>query len=71
MLRYDIGGHSAPHFDFLQPSNATNQASIARSGQRVSTLVIYLNDVIAGGETIFPEIGLSVSARRGNGVYFE
>jgi len=42
-----------------------------RSGQRVSTLVVYLNDVEEGGETYFPEIGLSVVPKRGNAIYFE
>jgi prolyl 4-hydroxylase len=71
VLRYGTGGHTAPHFDFKIPSNATNSESIARSGQRLSTLIIYLNDVAQGGETVFPVVGLSVTPRRGNGVYFE
>jgi prolyl 4-hydroxylase len=71
VLRYGPGGHSAPHFDFLLPSNTTNEASLARSGQRMSTLIVYLNDVPQGGATAFPEIGLSVTPRRGNAVYFE
>lgn len=71
VLRYAPGAQSRPHFDFLMPNNAANQASIARSGQRVSTMVIYLNDVPAGGETIFPEVGLSVVPRKGNALYFE
>jgi prolyl 4-hydroxylase len=71
ILRYRSGAKSDPHFDFLAPSNAANRESIARSGQRISSLVIYLNDVANGGETVFPEIGLSVSAHRGNAVYFE
>jgi prolyl 4-hydroxylase len=71
VLRYGPGGHSAPHFDFLIPSNATNEASLARSGQRLITLIVYLNDVPQGGHTFFPEIGLSVAARKGNAVYFE
>jgi prolyl 4-hydroxylase len=71
VLRYGPGGHTAPHFDFLIPSNPTNEASLKRSGQRTSTLMIYLNDVTRGGETVFPEVGLSVSPRRGNAVYFE
>jgi prolyl 4-hydroxylase len=37
----------------------------------MSTLIVYLNDVPDGGETVFPEVGLSVSPRRGNAVYFE
>jgi hypothetical protein len=37
----------------------------AQGGQRVATLVIYLNDVVDGGETTFPEAGISVEARQG------
>jgi prolyl 4-hydroxylase len=71
VLRYGAGGHTAPHFDFLIPSNATNSESIARSGQRLSTLIVYLNDVLEGGETVFPEAGLAVVPRQGHGLYFE
>jgi prolyl 4-hydroxylase len=71
VLRYGPGAESRPHFDFLVPSNPANRESIARSGQRVSTLIVYLNDVPAGGETVFPEIGLAASPRAGNGLYFE
>lgn len=71
VLRYGAGAESTPHFDFLMPTNAANVASLARSGQRVSTLVMYLNDVDHGGETVFPEAGLAVAPRRGSAVYFE
>jgi prolyl 4-hydroxylase len=71
VLRYVPGGQYPPHFDFLVPSNAASAQSIARSGQRISTLIVYLNDVLEGGETVFPEVGLSVVPRRGNGLYFE
>jgi len=71
VLRYGPAAKTEPHFDFLVPSNAANRASIARSGQRVSTLVVYLNDVSGGGETIFPALGLAVTAQKGNAVYFE
>jgi prolyl 4-hydroxylase len=71
VLHYPTGASTAPHFDFLIPSNAANQASIARSGQRVSTLILYLNEVAEGGETVFPELGWSVVPKRGNALYFE
>jgi prolyl 4-hydroxylase len=71
VLRYATGGATAPHVDFVAPTNAANQASVARSGQRVSTLLAYLADVEAGGETVFPRAGLRVQPRRGNAVYFE
>lgn len=71
VLHYPTGGYSEPHFDYLQPTNAANRESIARSGQRVSTLVSYLNDVPEGGQTVFPKLGWAVSPLRGNAVYFE
>jgi len=71
VLRYGPGTQSTPHFDFLIPSNPTNEQSLARSGQRISSLVVYLNDVPSGGETTFPEAGLSVCPQMGNAVYFE
>ena len=71
VLHYPTGAFNTPHFDFLVPSNSANQASIARSGQRVSTLIAYLNDVDNGGETVFPAAGWEVSPRRGSAVYFE
>ena len=71
VLHYPKGALSTPHFDFLVPSNPANQASIARSGQRKSSLVIYLNDVEDGGETAFPALGWSILPQRGNAVYFE
>ncbi|MDB5985458.1 MAG: Procollagen-proline dioxygenase [Nevskia sp.] len=71
VLHYPVGAGSEPHFDYLQPTNAANRESIARSGQRVSTLVTYLNDVRDGGQTVFPTLGWAVSPLRGNAVYFE
>ena len=71
VLHYPTGAGSDPHFDYLQPTNAANRESILRSGQRVSTLVTYLNDVPAGGQTIFPALGWATSPVRGNAVYFE
>lgn len=71
VLNYRPGAESAPHFDFLTPGNAENNASIARSGQRVSTMVMYLNDVADGGGTFFPEAGLTVVPKKGSALYFE
>jgi prolyl 4-hydroxylase len=71
VLHYPAGAETIPHFDFLQLTNDANRASVARSGQRVSTLITYLNEVESGGETLFPKLGLAVLPQRGNAVYFE
>ncbi len=71
VIRYGVGAQVTPHFDFLIPSHGDNEQSLRRSGQRTSTLIVYLNDVEMGGETVFPETGLSICARRGQAIYFE
>jgi prolyl 4-hydroxylase len=71
LLHYEAGAESTPHVDYLTAGNQTNRDSIARSGQRVGTLLMYLNDVEGGGETVFPQIGWSVVPRRGQALYFE
>lgn len=71
LLHYEAGAESTPHVDYLIAGNDANRESIARSGQRVGTLLMYLNDVEGGGETVFPQIGWSVVPQRGHALYFE
>ena len=70
ILHYGTTGEYRPHFDYFPPDQAGSAVHTAQAGQRVATLVIYLNDVSDGGETIFPEAGISVAARQGGAVYF-
>lgn len=71
VLHYKSGGEYRPHFDYFPPSSPGNQGHLANGGQRVSTMILYLNDVPEGGETIFPQISLSVAPKKGAAVYFE
>jgi prolyl 4-hydroxylase len=70
ILNYRKGGEYRPHFDFFPPKDLGSAAHTAHGGQRIATIVIYLNDVEEGGETIFPKLSLSVPPRKGNAVYF-
>lgn len=70
ILHYTPGAEYKPHFDFFDPNFEGNEKVLAMGGQRVATLVMYLNDVEAGGSTVFPDIGLDVLPRKGNAVYF-
>lgn len=64
ILQYTPGQQYKAHHDFFSStSNVTNN--------RISTLVMYLNDVEQGGETFFPHLNFSVSPRKGMAVYFE
>ncbi|PYZ94723.1 2OG-Fe(II) oxygenase [Salipaludibacillus keqinensis] len=65
ILNYKIGQEYKAHFDFFSSKNHSVD------NPRISTLVMYLNDVEEGGETFFPELGFSVSPQKGMAVYFE
>lgn len=71
MLHYGPGGEYKAHQDFFDPADPGTAVLTAVGGQRIATLVMYLNDVEEGGETAFPEIGLSAKAIKGSAVYFE
>ena len=71
ILHYPVGGEYRPHFDYFPPRDPGSQTHLANGGQRVSTLVMYLNDVEQGGETNFPTLQLSVSPKKGAAAYFE
>jgi prolyl 4-hydroxylase len=70
ILNYQIGGEYKPHFDYFPPELPGSAVHIARGGQRVATLITYLNTVEEGGETILPDIGLKVAPVQGNALYF-
>lgn len=65
ILKYKVGQEYKAHYDFFAENSA------AATNNRISTLVMYLNDVEEGGETFFPKLNLSVSPKRGMAVYFE
>ncbi len=71
ILHYDKAGEYRPHHDYFDPSQPGSDEILAKGGQRIATLVMFLNDVPGGGATEFPEIELTVMPRRGSGVYFE
>ncbi|KRA33696.1 proline dioxygenase [Rhodanobacter sp. Root627] len=71
VLHYGEGGEYQPHFDYFSPGDPGSEAQMAVGGQRVSTLLIYLNDVAQGGATVFPTLGLRVLPKKGMAVYFE
>lgn len=66
VLNYEIGEEYKQHFDFFPP----NKVNPSKGGQRVGTFLIYLNDVISGGETVFPKAGVSIVPKKGSAVYF-
>lgn len=70
ILRYGPGAEYRPHHDYFDPQHPGTAPVLARGGQRVGTLVIYLNTPARGGATVFPDVLLDVAAMRGHAVFF-
>jgi prolyl 4-hydroxylase len=70
ILRYGPGTEYLPHYDYFDPDEAGTPAILQRGGQRVGSIVCYLNTPEAGGATVFPDVGLEVAPVRGNAVFF-
>jgi prolyl 4-hydroxylase len=71
ILHYCTGDEYAPHYDYFPPDDAGSVPHLSQGGQRVASLIIYLNDVEEGGATVFPRLGLTVGPKKGAAVYFE
>jgi prolyl 4-hydroxylase len=70
ILRYRPGAQYEPHHDYFDPAKPGTPRILERGGQRVGTLVMYLNTPARGGDTIFPDAGLGVGPVRGGAVFF-
>lgn len=70
VLHYSPGAEYKPHYDYFSPAKPGNQRILSTGGQRIATLILYLNDVEAGGSTVFPKVGLDILPRKGCGLFF-
>lgn len=70
VLQYKTGAEFKPHWDYFDPSTVGGIENLKRGGQRVATLILYLNTPQKGGETVFPKIDKKVKAEKGNAVLF-
>jgi prolyl 4-hydroxylase len=70
ILRYRHGAEYVPHYDYFDPVQPGTPKILARGGQRVATIVMYLRTPERGGATVFPDIGLQVAPIKGSAVFF-
>ena len=70
ILRYRPGAQYKPHYDYFDPAQAGTASILKRGGQRVASLVCYLNTPAKGGATVFPDVHLDVAPCKGNAVFF-
>jgi prolyl 4-hydroxylase len=70
VLRYRNGAQYKPHYDYFDPEEPATPVLLARGGQRVATLIMYLQEPERGGATLFPDASISVPPVRGHAVFF-
>ena len=70
ILRYGPGAEYKPHYDYFDPALSGTPSILKRGGQRVGSLVCYLNTPAKGGATVFPDVHLDVAPVKGNAVFF-
>ena len=70
VLNYLPGAEYKPHYDYFDPAEPGTPSLLQRGGQRLATLLLYLNEPERGGGTTFPDAGFEVAAHRGHAVFF-
>jgi prolyl 4-hydroxylase len=70
LIHYDQEQEYQAHFDAFDPAMARGQRNWVRGGQRMVTLLAYLNEVDSGGHTSFPKLELSVAPTPGKALIF-
>ena len=70
VVHYENSQEYQPHLDTFDPNNQGYSPYLKNGGQRVVTALAYLNDVIEGGETVFPNLDKSVTPEKGK-IFFD
>ncbi|XP_041447702.1 prolyl 4-hydroxylase subunit alpha-2-like [Drosophila obscura] len=66
LIKYGFGGHYDLHFDYFNAS----MAFVEDLGDRMATVLFYLNDARDGGSTVFTRLNLKVSSERGKVLFW-
>jgi len=76
VANYINGGHYNPHHDYVMKDKDPNHMIYLDEkremfiGDRIATLMFYINNVPAGGRTVFPRIGVGVKPNLGSALFW-
>ena len=70
ILQYEVGQKFDAHVDFLDVGKPAHAHHVQTHGQRAMTVLVYLNEDYQGGETAFPDVGISFKGRKGDALVF-
>ena len=69
VMNYGIGGMISLHVDDQNLGHSHEHATDPER-TRIMTHMIYLSDVVSGGHTIFPQVGVSVKPIKGSALFW-
>lgn len=70
VMRYRKGGEYRSHHDYFDPKVPSFSEQFLDGGQRIATILLYLNDVKSGGATEFTDLGVKVYPKKGSALLF-
>lgn len=75
VANYGMGGHYTPHYDYLIVDRPPEERHLVDeretfAGDRTATLMFYLTDVIKGGSTVFPRLGVRLTAKKNSAAFW-
>ena len=70
VARYLPGQFYKAHYDSFDEETEPGKESIGRAGQRIATVLVYLNQPTQGGATNFPHAGIRVKPKKGVALVF-
>ena len=69
-ISYEPGQEYRQHADFIEPSIPQFRPELRLLGQRVATVITYLNQDFEGAETVFPDLDITFRGAPGDAIYF-
>ncbi|XP_055018523.1 prolyl 4-hydroxylase subunit alpha-1b isoform X2 [Boleophthalmus pectinirostris] len=69
VANYGVGGQYEPHFDFGRKDEPDAFKELG-TGNRIATWLFYMSDVLAGGATVFPDVGAAVWPQKSSAVFW-
>ena len=70
VARYTDSQRYVEHYDGVDPHTDAGRAFCANGGQRIATVLCYLNDVSSGGCTAFRRVNFEVKPQKGQALIF-
>lgn len=70
VISYEPGQKFDHHHDYIDPRQPGSAHELSTIGQRVVTIVTYLNTDFEGAATDFPRLGLSFRGEKGDAIMF-